>query len=64
MKDNKSFLIGSILSVGALVLLKPFISNECGKCPVHTKPEMKWIMNPCINCKLHGRNKHMQTLPD
>ncbi len=54
MKDNKSFLIGSILSAGALVLLKALIPNECRKCPVRTKPWLTHIMNPCTNCRVRG----------
>lgn len=64
MKDGKSFLVGSILSAGALVLLKVLFPNECRKCPVHTKPGMKWIISPCTNCQVHGGSDPPPTLVD
>ena len=52
MKDNKPLILGSILSAGALVLLK---ATKCIGCSVRTKPWLTYIVNPCEICRVHGR---------
>jgi len=59
MKNKKLLPLG-LVAIGTFALLKAFIP-KCLISPVHTRPDIRYIVNPCSNCKVNGGSNEPPT---